>query len=304
MRTLLRLLAADGLKLRHSAALRLLWLLPISFLVVEALFFEARFVGLKALNPQLQALFDTVQVKMAGALWGGFFHPLMLAMLPTLLFRPEHRFKTWRHLHAMPVPRRGIFAVKATYAMLLSAGALALVWLLMGVEHHILGWLNPLLRSPFHGLHLAKVLAWMWVGSLPLLGIYLWTADRINSLAVPVVFGLTGLMLTIALTGQEVPQAWRRDLIPWVTPYVLGQRGIENQEARQASHLGGTTFQEEANILRLPSGKKIKTWQNIPDELLFPPPPPTPGWVLWGFSLGGGMLILALAWADAGRNRT
>lgn len=304
MKTFSRLMAAEGLKLRHSAALRLVWLLPLLFLVVEFLAFERPSFGLRTLTPKLQITLDTLQLKMVVALWGGFFHPLMLAVLPALIFRPEHRFKTWRHLHALPLPRRGIFLAKAVFALLLSAALLVLIGLLLWIERAALGWLNPLLVLPFHGLQMAKVLGWLWLGSLPVLALYLWVSDRINSLAVPVVFGLVGLLLTIALTGQALPQPWRRDLIPWVLPYAAAEQVIHSSPAQQEVHLAGATFQPEPDVLRLPSGKKVRTWQNVPDEVLFPPPPPTPAWVMATFSLAAGLALLALGLVDAGRNRT
>ncbi|GLH66081.1 ABC transporter permease [Geothrix edaphica] len=303
MRAFFRLLAAEGMKLRRSPALRLVWLLPLLFVLVEGLVVERSFLGLRVLTPKVKTTLDFLQVKMVVALWGGFFHPLMLAILPALLFRPEHRFKTWRHLHAMPLSRRGIFLAKATYALMLSAAMLILIGLLLWVDRRIMGWLSPLLAFHFHGLQMAKVLGWLWLGSLPVLALYLWLSDRINSLAVPVVFGLLGLLLTISLTGQELPQPWRRDLIPWVLPYAAAEQVVRSGPAQQEAHLAGALFQPEPNIVRLPSGKKIKTWQNIPDEMLFPPPPPTPSWLIATFSLLAGALMIGLGYADAGRNR-
>jgi hypothetical protein len=298
-----RQLAAEGLKLRQSAARRLVWVLPALFLAVEFLAFERPALGLRELTPKLQTMLDTVQLKAVLALWGGFLQPLLLALLPALLFRPEHRFKTWRHLHSLPTPRRGIFLAKAALALLLLAGSLALLGLLLWAERRALGLLNPALALPFHGRQMARLLGWLWLGSLPVLALYLWVSDRINSLAVPVVLGLVGLLLTIALTGQELPQPWRRDLIPWVLPYAAAERVVHTGSAQQEVHLAGQTFQPEPNVLRLPSGKKVKTWQNIPDEVLFAPPPPTPTWLLAVFSAGAGVLMLCLGWLDAGRCR-
>ena len=151
---------------------------------------------------------------------------------------------------------------------------------------------------------MARLLGWLWLSSLPLLALYLWISDRINSLAVPVVFGLVGLILSITLTGEELPQAWRRDLIPWVLPYAATERFVHKGVAQQEAHLAGKPFQPEPNVLRLPSGKKVKVNQNIPDEILFPPPLPTPIWLMGAFSAGAGLLLLVLGWSDSGRNRS
>lgn len=120
----------------------------------------------------------------------------------------------------------------------------------------------------------------------------------------PVVFGLLGLLLSIALTGQELDRPWRRDLNPWILPYAAAERAIHTGPGQQEAHTAGKPFQPEPNVLRLPSGRKIRTRQNIPDELLFPPPPPTPAWLLATFSAGAGLALLGLGWLDAGRERT
>jgi hypothetical protein len=296
-------MAAESFKWRRSPIARLVWMLPLLFVGLEFFGFERSALGLGNLTPASRTFLEFLQVKMVVTLWGGFFHPLMLALVPALLFRPEHRFKTWRRLYAMPVPRGSFFLAKAAGALLLSASMLGLLGLLLLLERRILGSLNPLLALPFHGLLMDRTLAWLWLGSLPVLAIYLWVSDRIDSLAVPVVFGLVGLLLTIALTGQELDRPWRRDLNPWVLPYAAAERVIHTGPNQQQAHMAGQMFQKEPNVIRLPSGRKVHTWQNIPDEVLFPPPPPTPIWLLATFSAGAGSLLLALGWLDAGRRR-
>lgn len=308
MRTFSHLLAVEFLKLRRSPALRMVWVLPLLFLILEFLIFERPAIAQQTLTPKSAAIFDTMQIKVLGSLWAGFFHPLMLALLPALLFRPEHRFKTWRHLHAMPVPRRGIFLAKAATLLLLFAASLGLLGLGLWAERGLIGRLNPILAFPFHGFEMAKVLGWLWLGSLPLLALYLWVSDRINSLAVPIVFGLLGILLTISLSGSDLsglenPKPWKRDLIPWVLSYFCAQRAIQDADIRQEVHTAGTLFQVEPNVIRLPSGRKVKTTQPVPDEVLFPPPPPTPIWILATFSLGAWAALLGLGVFEAGRNR-
>ncbi|HJU82906.1 MAG TPA: ABC transporter permease [Holophagaceae bacterium] len=294
---------AEWLKLKRSPALRLVWLLPLLFIGFEFLVFERHALARTSLSEPFSTTFDWLQIQVLGSVWGGFFHPLMVALIPALVFRPEHRFKQWRHLYSLPVPRRGFFLAKAVVALALCAGSLALVWLGFWIERSVLGWLNPLLRFPHHDLEMAKVLGWFWIGSLPLLALYLWVSDRINSMAVPLVFGLIGLLLTVSLSGQELNQPWRRDLIPWVLPYFAAQGAIRESPAGQSVHLAATPFKEEPNILRLPSGRKIRTQQPVPDEVLFPPPPPTPQDLFLAFSLGAGAALLGLGFAAAGRRR-
>jgi hypothetical protein len=304
MTPFLRLLSAEFLKLRRSPALRLVWLLPVLFVGLEFMVFERPFLGLRAVSPELKASFGSLQVKMLVALWAGFFHPLVLALLPALVFRPEHRHRTWKHLRTQPIPRRGIFMAKGAITLILATAILALLWILLWAERGILGRLNPLLALPFPASQAARALGWLWLGSLPVLALYVWTSDRINSLAVPVVFGLLGLLLTMALTGQELNQPWRRDLIPWILPYAAAERVVHHGPGQQEVHVAAKPFQPEPNMLRLPSGRKVRTWQNIPDEVLFPPPPPTPAWLMATFGICAGLLLFLLGWVDAARDRT
>lgn len=303
MRPFPRLMAAEGLKLRRSPAARLVWLLPMLFIALEFWFFERSSLRLKVVTPEFRNVLDQGQVRLVVNLWSGFFQPLAVALLPALLFKPEHRFRTWRHLHAMPLPRRQFYLAKSAWTLLLSAGMLGLVALLLLLERRVLGVMNPLLVFPFHGLRMIKVMAWLWLGSLPVLALYLWISDRISSLAVPIVFGTVGLILTISLSGQELDRAWRRDLIPWILPYACAERVIHSDPGQQDTHMGGSLFKREPNVLRLPNGRKVKTWQNVPDEVLFPPPAPSPAWLLASFAASAGLLLLGLGWLDAGRAR-
>jgi hypothetical protein len=297
-------MAAEAWKLRRSPVSRLVWLLPLLFAGLEFLCFERLSLGRRALTPDLRASLDAVQIHLVVFFWGGFFHPLMLALLPALILRPEHRCKTWRHLGAMPGSRRGIFLAKAASVLALSAFMLALVALLLLAERRLLGALNPLLAFPFHGFRMFQVLGWLWLGSLPALGFYLWVSDRISSLAVPVVIGLAGLILAIFLSGQDLYQPWRRDLIPWVLPYAAAERVIHTGPGQQEAQEAGGAIPRGPDTVRMPHGThKNRTWTDEPIDSFLPPAPPTPAWVLAAFSCAAGALALALGWLDAGRRR-
>lgn len=303
MGSLTCLIAAEWLKLRRSAALRTAWLLPTAFLVLELGIFERPYLRLPAWPPGAAQAYASLQLKLLIGLWGGFFQPVLVALLPAFFFLPEHRFKLGRRLYTLPVSKRSIFLAKAFWLLVLSAGSLALLALGLFLIRTLGAQANPLLTQPFPWPTVLKILAWLWLGSLPLLAFYLWTSERIYSLAVPVMLGLIGILLTITLSGQDLRQAWRRDLNPWVLPFAFAQQALPGHGAEQA-HTAAKMFQEEPNVLRLPNGKRIRTWQNVPDDVLFPPTPPTPPMVLGTFSLGAAVLILVLGWAGSGKIRT
>lgn len=308
MPTFLRTLATEAIKLRRSGALRLVCLLPLAFL-----FLDFAILGRAAFSVSSSGAVETKQLaamplKAVGNLWAGYFHPMLVALLPALLFQPEHRFGLWKHLHALPVSPRIVFLGKWTTNLILSGVVLCLVAFGLWGEWSLLALINPLLSFPFPWREMARVMGWLYLGSLPLLALYTWLSDRINSGAVPIVFGLIGLMLTVSLSGQELYPSWRRDLIPWVLPYSCAQQAIEQSEARQTVHAAAIPFQREMDmsrlagkeVIRLPSGRKVTSYTTIPDFLLYPPPP-TPGWILATFSGAAGLLLLAIGLVDAGR---
>lgn len=303
MTMLLRLLSAEWLKLRRSPVLRTAWVLPVLFLVLDLAVFERPFLRIQTWTPDARQTYDGLQLKLVTSLWTGFFHPVLLALLPAFLFLHEHRHRMGRRLYTLPVPRRRIFLVKAIWLLGLVAGSLALVAVSLFLGRSLAAQVNPLLASPFPWWAITRALGWLWLGSLPLLVFYLWAAERINSLAVPIMLGLIGILLTIALSGQDLTQTWRRDLNPWVLPYACAQQALPGHSPQKA-HAAAEMFQEEPNVLRLPDGRRIRTWQNIPDEVLFPPSAPTPPRILAMFSLAAALLLFSGGYTLSGRIRS
>ncbi|MCL1893410.1 MAG: ABC transporter permease [Holophagaceae bacterium] len=296
-------LRAEIIKMRKSSLVRTIWVLPLIFVIMEFFFFQSKMIGVTKVPEELLKIMDTVQIKMTGALWGGYFYPIFIAILPALIFRIEHRNKMWNHLGAMPTSQARIFCIKALSVTILSLASLAFVWFLLWVEQSLMAFLAPQVHYKFHGYSIAILLGWLWLGSLPVMSIYLWISNRINSIAVPIVFGIVGVLLTTMLTSQVVNEPWKRDFIPWVTPTICVLQILTEADADKGSNLAGNLFMEEPDVIRTPEGKKLKTWQNIPDDELFPPPPPTPNSALAFFSLVFSLLFLLFGAWDSKRCR-
>jgi hypothetical protein len=101
------------------------------------------------------------------------------------------------------------------------------------------------------------------------------------------------------LTSQEVGKPWKRDYIPWVTPTICVLQVLRDADADKHADPAVELFKEEPNVIRLPSGKKVKTWQNIPDDEIWPPPPPTPRHALATFCIISSLLLSFMGALDA-----
>ena len=304
MSTLVQLIEAELLKLRRSPALRLMWVMPCLFLLLDFILSGRFALGLKELSPGARAALLNAPVKSLADYWSGYFHPMLIALLPALLFRPEHRYGVWKHLHVQPVSRRLLYLVKALVLALTFGLVLALTEVLLWAQWGLLGRLSPMAAFPFPWLKVSLIMGWSFLGSLPLLALYLWLSDRINNAAVPVMLGLVGFILTVSMGGKELDPMWRRDFIPWVLPYTCAQQAIEDPSARQEIHAAQTPYYKAAKS-EVPKevmvGKTRWVFQ-LPEEF-GRPTPPTPKWALATFSLVCGVAFLLLGLVEAGRDR-
>jgi hypothetical protein len=298
-----RLLKAEWKKLRGSSYGRAVWILPVLFILMEFFFFQYRLFRIKVVPDEFVQVIDMIQINMAGALWGGFFYPILIAILPGLVFRVEHRNKMWKHLGIMPIPQAQVYFVKWVTVGVLSLAAIALTWLLLWAEQGLMMFAAPQLQYKFHGYKIALLLGWLWLGSLPLTSIYLWISNRINSVAVPVVFGIVGIFLTLMLTSQTVDELWKRDFIPWVTPTACIQQILIEANPSKSANQDWDSINEERDALVRPGGKDATPWKNTLGDEIFPPPTPTPPLALASFSIVVGLLFLILGALDANRCR-
>ena len=300
MGTLARLLYVEVLKIRSSSVARLLYLLPLVFLVLDFWFFRRPLLALHQLTPAGEIALSAAPIRIVGTIWGGFFHPLLLALLPALLVRNEHRNSLWKHLYSQPVRPGAIFVAKALLLLVLLLILGGLLGLGLWAEGALLAKLNPVLATRFPWMEMAKVLGWMLLGSMPLLALYLWLSHRVNHGAVPIALGLIGLVLSIALSRGEMNPPWQRDFIPWVTPYVCAQRAIEQQAARQSAHLAVGQYKvitvEEKMAREIKAGLTAR-------QLPWVFPPPTPTWQLASFSLAAWVFFTIFGILDVQNRR-
>src|ERR1044072_5252443 len=125
-----RVLHAELLKLKHTVAFRVIFVLP--FLVALLQFF----IVLK--TKEFSKSFNLWHTLATSSLqiWAVFMMPLLITLETALLNGIEHSDKQWKHILALPIPRSYVYFAKIIVAqalILISTFMLAILSVLVGV---------------------------------------------------------------------------------------------------------------------------------------------------------------------------
>ncbi|WP_210488668.1 ABC transporter permease [Rufibacter aurantiacus] len=232
-------LSAEALKIKHTWALRLAMLAPLS--VVGMTFLVFFFKGHLILKPGSDPWFA----------WAGnnfmataqLLVPLFLALLTALVNGTEHQSGGWKQLYALPVPRWSVFLNK--YLLLLALVSLAYVTFGLGMlgGGYLLGWLRPDLgfQNYYHVQSISLGAFRIFVGSLFIFTLQFCLSFRFRSIGMSI--GL-GILFTLAfLIGSRwehigyYPYSWptfsaiafQAKSATWFVPqmwYSLGSSGL------------------------------------------------------------------------------
>jgi hypothetical protein len=195
-------LAADFLKLRHTAALRLT-LLSGAFPVVLSLliyYFKGQYLLKVGENPWRAYVSHSWQTASALLL------PLFVVLLTGLLLHVENKASAWKHLHAQPVGRGAIFSSKLLLLLGLNALAQLVYVLLLAGSGRLLGVLRPELHFQDHYLPLGAMLTLLYhtyVATLGLLAIQYVASLWWRSFVAPVALGLGATIAALTLLRWE-----------------------------------------------------------------------------------------------------
>ncbi|GAB2963053.1 hypothetical protein GCM10027048_34810 [Hymenobacter coalescens] len=209
---LLGTLAAEVLKLRGTAALRLaLGLAVVPVLIIFLVFFFRGATLLEAgQSPWVPYLHNAWRTEATLLL------PLFVVLLTSLVVHVEHRAAAWKHVLTQPVPRRTLFVGKLLVLLGLSLLAQALHAGLLLLTGWLLGLLRPELGFQLHAAPLAAVgtaLLRIYAGTAGILAVQYVVSLAWRSFVVPVAVGLAGTVL--ALTVLRIAHA---DLLPYGAP--------------------------------------------------------------------------------------
>lgn len=150
-------------------------------------------------------------------LWALFLAPMVIAAFTALTAQIEHKGQGWDHLLALPIARWRIFAAKivVTFAAVVAMTVLVLGFASLGTL--VGGALGPgLPREAFPWAKLVEQGALMIASITTLAAIQLWVALRFANFVVPLVVGIGGTLVALAVMITRTQQA---EWFPWVLPY-------------------------------------------------------------------------------------
>jgi hypothetical protein len=210
MKTLIRILDAERLKLKRTLALWMAFIAPLSV----ALYIAVAFLlgGEEMLPPSHEGVWSEF-LQVVSIFWALLMLPLFATLQTALLGGLEHRNGQWKHLYALPVPRWAVVLAKQMLAaalMALSHAAL-IVFAVAG------GWMLWLLR-PGLGFHAA--IPWgpflqrvgaVYLASWLILAVHTWVGLRwrnfVVALAVGIVLTVAGMIAINSRWGSFYPWA-------------------------------------------------------------------------------------------------
>jgi len=210
----LRALSAEMLKLRGTLAL---WMCVIAPATVVALYVLqvsfSKIVPRPVQDPAASWFFFTQSIFV---LWSFLMLPLLVTLQSALLAGLEHGDNQWKHLLALPVPRRVHYLAKLLVLTGLVLAAFVVLLLLIPVG----GWLLVLLKPAFglHGLPpfagLVRSAAACFAASWLIIALQTWIAIRWRSFTIAVAVGMSATVIGFLVGQSERFGHW----YPWSMP--------------------------------------------------------------------------------------
>lgn len=220
---MIRLLRAEAAKLNGSLAL---------LLMVAAPAFPGVIAALATLFGRRVPSWESTLLNFALTLWAAFLLPMTVAAFAALLGQIEHRARGWDQLYAMPLPRWQVIAAKIV-TMVVAVMAMTLLMLLFTSAGAAVG---GGLRGEMPGGaipwdQLARRVPALVAASLFLTMLLLWTSLRFASFVAPLLVGIGGVMVALAVAISGTDQA---DWFPWV----ITSRAMRDAGMQQAVTIG------------------------------------------------------------------
>ena len=206
---LLRALHAELLKLKHTLAFRVIFVLPF-FIATLQFFVIWR-------TKKFPADFNLWQLHATNSLqiWAVFMMPLLITLETALLNGIEHSDKQWKHIFALPVPRSAVYLSKFIVAqglIFLSTLVLALLIVIVGL---VATYMRPELANtgPVPYGWIAKQAAFVWLASWLIVAIHTWISMRWSGFPVALGAGIGGTFFALFAASASLGKYY-----PWLLP--------------------------------------------------------------------------------------
>lgn len=228
-----RALRAERLKLKHTLALWMVLVLPLT---VAALMVLGGSLHAQQPSPSITpaAAWQKLETGMF-LLWCLLMVPLFVTLETALLAGLEHGNQQWKHLLALPVPPGVHYLAKLSMAVLMVLAAYLLLCILILPA----GWIL-MVTAPDRGLAGLPPLGNLWQlpaasfgASLLIVALQTWVALRWHSFTLAVSVGIVGTVV-----GFIVGQSRFGNYFPWTLPGEMFRQG-GNVHLTLALGLGG-----------------------------------------------------------------
>lgn len=149
------------------------------------------------------------------AVWAYFLYPMALTALTVLAAQIEHGPGMWSHLLTLPVARWRLFAAKMIVVGLLILVMTVVLYGALYAAVFLAARMLPgvTLAGDPQGLDTFTSLLLMNGAGLTMMIVQLWTALRFRSFAPPLVLGIVGTFLALAIQSAHRPI-----FLPWLAP--------------------------------------------------------------------------------------
>ena len=235
MSPLMRALSAETIKLRGTLAL---WMCLIAPAVVVGLYVMQLLVSrMGDMKPGDPTAAWTLFAQACLALWCFLMLPLFVTLEAALLAGLEHNERQWKHLLALPVPRRVHYLAKFAALTGLLLLAMAAFFVLIPLGGAVVMWLKPafgLAGLPPWGF-LAQKFAAIFAAALLIVAIHTWISIRWRSFTVAVATGMTATVMGF-LIGQSEKFG---HYFPWTMPLQVMATGEKHLDFAIVASLAG-----------------------------------------------------------------
>jgi hypothetical protein len=212
MTNLIRTISTEILKLKRTLALWLAVIVPLPLVSLFSLNY-ARPAGANLIPSWANTWMWMTQNTLI--MWSMIMLPLFVSLETALLGGLEHNSGGWKHLFALPIPRRAIYSAKLVVGTsIIGLGMLSLFgWIF--VAGKIINLFNPGLgfEQSFPFLNVLGLITATYFASWFIISIHTWIAIRWQSFVVAIGFGIVTVFITLLVSQTSL---WW--IFPWALP--------------------------------------------------------------------------------------